>query len=49
VRIGLEDYQYARAGQLSNSQITERAASIIRTMSHEVATPAEARTMLELQ
>ena len=48
VRIGLEDYQYARAGQLSNSQITERAASIIRTMGHEIASPAESRKMLEL-
>jgi 3-keto-5-aminohexanoate cleavage enzyme len=48
VRIGLEDYQYAHDGQLSNPQITERAAAIIRAMGHEVATPAEARKMLEL-
>ncbi len=48
VRIGLEDYQYARDGQLSNPQIVERAASVIRAMGHEVATPAEARKMLEL-
>jgi uncharacterized protein (DUF849 family) len=47
VRIGLEDYQYARDGQLNNPQITERAASVIRAMGHEVATPAEARKMLE--
>jgi 3-keto-5-aminohexanoate cleavage enzyme len=48
VRIGLEDYQYAREGQLSNAQITDRAASIIRAMGHEVATPEEARRMLEI-
>ena len=48
VRIGLEDYQYARDGQLSNPQITERAASMIRAMGHEVATPAETRKILEL-
>jgi uncharacterized protein (DUF849 family) len=47
VRIGLEDYQYAHDGQLSNPQITERAVSVIRAMGHEVATPAEARKMLE--
>jgi 3-keto-5-aminohexanoate cleavage enzyme len=47
VRIGLEDYQYAGAGQLSNAQITERAAAIIRAMGHQVATPAEARELLE--
>jgi 3-keto-5-aminohexanoate cleavage enzyme len=48
VRIGLEDYQYAREGQLSNPQITEQAASVIRAMGHKVATPAEARSMLEV-
>jgi uncharacterized protein (DUF849 family) len=48
VRIGLEDHQYAREGQLSNAQITNRAASIIRAMGHEVATPQEARRMLEV-
>jgi uncharacterized protein (DUF849 family) len=48
IRVGLEDYQYARSGQLSNPQIVERAASVVRSMGHEVATPADARTMLEL-
>ena len=47
VRIGLEDYQYAYDGQLSNPQIVERAASVIRAMGHEVATPEEARVILE--
>jgi 3-keto-5-aminohexanoate cleavage enzyme len=48
VRVGLEDYQYAHDGQLTNSQITERAASVICAMGHQVATPAEARKMLEV-
>jgi uncharacterized protein (DUF849 family) len=47
VRIGLEDYQYAQDGQLTNRQITERAVSVIRAMGHEVATPVEARKILE--
>ncbi|MBI3301559.1 MAG: 3-keto-5-aminohexanoate cleavage protein [Deltaproteobacteria bacterium] len=47
VRIGLEDYQYAREGQLTNPQIVERAVAAIKGMGHEVATPDEARRMLE--
>jgi uncharacterized protein (DUF849 family) len=48
VRVGLEDYQYARDGQLSNPQIVERAAAMIHAMGHEVASPAEARKILEV-
>ena len=48
VRIGLEDYQYAREGQFSNPQLVERAAGMIRAMGHEVATPDQAREILEL-
>ena len=48
VRIGLEDFQYARAGQLRNPQLAERAAATIRAMGHEVATPDEARALLEV-
>lgn len=47
VRIGLEDYQYARAGQPGNPELAARAAAAIRAMGHEVATPAEARAILE--
>jgi 3-keto-5-aminohexanoate cleavage enzyme len=47
VRIGLEDYQYAKEGQLTNPQIVERAVSMITGMGHEVATPDEARAILE--
>jgi 3-keto-5-aminohexanoate cleavage enzyme len=48
VRIGLEDYQYAREGQLTNPQIVGRAVTTIRAMGHEVATPDEARKILEV-
>ena len=47
VRIGLEDYQYAKEGQLTNPQLVERAVSMITGMGHEVATPDEARAILE--
>lgn len=47
IRIGLEDYQYAATGQLTNPQIVERVVAIIKAMGHEVATPDEARRMLE--
>lgn len=48
VRVGLEDFQYARSGRFTNPQIVERAAATIRAMGHEVATPADARRMLEV-
>jgi 3-keto-5-aminohexanoate cleavage enzyme len=47
VRVGLEDYQYARDGQLSNPQIVDRAAATIRAMGHEVASPDEARAIIQ--
>ncbi|MGH7878484.1 MAG: 3-keto-5-aminohexanoate cleavage protein, partial [Candidatus Binataceae bacterium] len=46
VRVGLEDYQYPRE-KFSNPQIVERAAAAIRAMGHEVATPDDARRILE--
>ena len=48
VRVGLEDYQYSRDGQLSNAQIVNRAAGIIRSAGHQVASPRQAREMLAL-
>ena len=48
MRIGLEDYQYAREGQPTNAQLTERAAGVIRAMGHEVATPEEVPDLLEV-
>src|SRR5580704_13529229 len=48
VRVGLEDHQYSGEGQLTNPQIVDRAATVIRAMGHEVATPDEARAILEV-
>jgi uncharacterized protein (DUF849 family) len=48
VRVGLEDYQYAKDGQLSNPQIVERAVATIRAMGHEVATIKQTRELLEV-
>lgn len=48
IRVGLEDWHFAEDGQLTNTQIVERAATIVRAMGCEVATPDEARAMLEI-
>lgn len=48
VRVGLEDYQYAHDGKLSNPQIVERAAATIRAMGHQVATIEQTRGLLEV-
>src|SRR6266851_4495963 len=48
VRVGLEDFDYRREGKPSNAQIVERAAAAIRAAGHEVASPDEARRILEL-
>lgn len=48
VCVGLEDYQYAGEGRPSNPQLVERAGATIRAMGHEVATPEEARALLEV-
>ena len=46
IRVGLEDFHYAEDGQLTNVQMVERAAAVVRAMGCEVATPDEARAML---
>jgi uncharacterized protein (DUF849 family) len=48
VRVGLEDYHYARDGQFTNAELVTRAAAAIRAMGHDVASPAAARRMMEL-
>ncbi|MDB5108151.1 MAG: hypothetical protein JWM69_1092 [Candidatus Binatus sp.] len=48
VRVGLEDFQYAHDGQLTNPQIVARAAAAIRAMGHQVATITESRQLLEI-
>lgn len=49
VRVGLEDNIYFRKGELaSNVMLVERIVQISRLLGREVATPAEARTILGL-
>ena len=51
VRVGLEDSIYVGKGQLakSNAEQVRRIRSILENLSLEIATPAEARTMLDLK
>ena len=48
LRVGFEDHLHADGVPLTNPQIVERAASAIRALGHEVATPMEARQMIEV-
>ncbi|MBL4710815.1 MAG: 3-keto-5-aminohexanoate cleavage protein, partial [Flavobacteriales bacterium] len=47
IRLGLEDYAYTQDGQPTNVQLVERAVAVIESMGHDVATPEEARSMIE--
>lgn len=48
VRVGLEDNIYYRKGELAtNRQLVERVVRIAREMNREIATPVEARKMLQ--
>ena len=50
VRVGLEDNLYYAQGQLAtNEQLTRRAVRIVEEMGYELATPAEARSILGLR
>ena len=50
VRVGLEDNLYLEKGVFgSNGQLVERAVTIIDHLGCDVATPAEAREMLQLK
>ena len=51
VRVGLEDGIYVRKGKLadSNAEQVEKMVRILEELSREVATPAEAREMLDLK
>jgi uncharacterized protein (DUF849 family) len=51
VRVGLEDSLYLGRGQLaaSNAEQVARISRILAELSLEVATPDEARTMLDLK
>ena len=48
VRVGLEDNLYLAKGQLApgNASLVERAATIIRALGYEVATPGQTRELL---
>lgn len=50
VRVGFEDAVYLDKGVLakSNAELVERAASLVRTLGREVATPSQARELLSL-
>ncbi len=50
VRVGLEDNVYIAPGELakSNAQIVEKAVRILTDLGVDIATPAEARTILKL-
>jgi uncharacterized protein (DUF849 family) len=51
VRVGLEDSVYLEKGRLaeSNAQQVEKIARILRELSLDIATPADAREMLGLK
>ena len=51
VRVGLEDSIYLGRGELaqSNADQVARIRSILENLSLEIATPAEARAMLQLK
>lgn len=46
VSIGLGDYSYAEYGRPTNAELVRRVADQARAMGRDVATPAEARTIL---
>ncbi|WP_273837720.1 3-keto-5-aminohexanoate cleavage protein [Halococcus sp. PRR34] len=50
VRVGLEDNVYYRRGELaeSNAQLVERVVRVAEELGREVATPAQAREILEI-
>ncbi len=48
IRLEADDHQYTHEGKLSNPQLVERAVQIVKAMGHEVATPQDARQMLEI-
>ncbi len=50
VRVGMEDSIFHSQGRLykSNAEQVERAANLVRSLGREVATPAQAREMLDI-
>lgn len=50
VRIGMEDVVHIRKGELcrDNAQLVEKAVGIVESLGGEIATPSEARSILQL-
>lgn len=50
IRVGFEDNVYIDQGVLAknNAQFVERAVRLVRELGHQVATPAEARAMMDM-
>src|SRR5699024_8088518 len=49
VRVGLEDNLYlSRGGKATNAQLVSRAGEIITSLGREIATPDQARALLDL-
>ncbi len=48
IAIGLGDYPYRELGMPNNAELVARIVALARAMGREVATPAEARQMLDL-
>jgi len=51
VRVGFEDNIYYRKGRLakSNAELIERVVRIARELNRDIATPDEARRILEIE
>ena len=51
VRVGLEDNLYLSRGVMTpgNAELVERAVTIVESMGGSIATPAEAREILNLK
>ena len=51
IRVGFEDNLYVRKGVLagSNAEQVERAVHLVHTLQREIATPEEARAILNLK
>lgn len=51
IRLGYEDNPYIRDGELAkdNAQLVERAVDLVHSLGRDVATPADARTILGLR
>ncbi|MEI6839393.1 MAG: 3-keto-5-aminohexanoate cleavage protein, partial [Alcaligenaceae bacterium] len=49
IAIGIGDYAYPELGYPTNAQLVEEVVKLAKTVGREVATPAEARSILGIQ